>query len=187
MKKKLIILVAILVTVGFFGYTSFARIKTEKKVDISWKLEAEKIKKIALLGAEQNVNVVVKETDNEYTNVSISGKVSEGSAAYLKKTIKKDNAVEITLAKLDEFRLMTTANGKDTLTLTVELGKNSTYDTLEIDNVVGNVDAKVQPSFEGKYDLNTNEQGEIKAVPETKKTSKEKVKIHTMGDIIVKK
>lgn len=187
MKKKLIIFVAVLATGGFFGYTGFASMKTENPVDLSWELDDTKIEKIAVIGAEQNIDVSVLETENEHTRVVLSGKVSEDNEAYLKNTVAKDDSLEITLAELKQFRLMTTANGKEQLKLTVELGKDASYEVLEVNSVVGDVQATVQASFDGEYHLETNEQGEVKAVPETKKTSKDQVRIDTMGDITVEK
>ncbi|MBL1228356.1 hypothetical protein IW492_03805 [Enterococcus sp. BWB1-3] len=187
MKKKLIILAAVLVTGGFFGYTSFAEMKTENKIDLSWELDDTKIEKIALIGAEQHIVVDVLETENEYTRVALSGKVSEDNEAYLKNTVVKEDSIEITLAELNQFRLMTTANGKEQLKLTVELGKNTSCEVLEVNSVVGDVQAMIQENFDGEYHLETNGQGEVKAVPETKGTSKEQVRIDTMGDITVEK
>ncbi|ALS02220.1 hypothetical protein ATZ33_12750 [Enterococcus silesiacus] len=187
MKKKIMILVAVLVTIGFFGYTSFAAGKPASQVDLSWELADSQIEKIALQGAEQEVKVVVNETSNEKTKISLSGKISEENEEFLKGTVKKENSLEIPLAKLNQFRLMTTANGKEPLLFTIDLGKDATYKSLEIDSVVGSVEAKIQAAFEGVYQLETNDQGEVKVVPETKESSKDQIKIDTMGDITVEK
>lgn len=187
MKKKLMILAAVLATGGFFGYTGVAGMKTENQVDLSWELNDADIERIALIGAEQDIEVTVLATENEHTRVVLSGNVTEDNEAYLDNTVVKEDRLEITLAELDQFRLMTTANGKDQLTLTVELGKDASYDVLEINSVVGDVQATIQADFDGEYHLDTNEQGEVKAVPETKKTGKEQVRIDTMGDITVEK
>lgn len=187
MKKKLIIVVVVLVIVGALIYTVLLGMRTDKQVDFSWELKSAQIKKIALSGAEQDVKIVVKETDHEMTSVSLSGKVSEDTEKCLENVIEKEDTLEIALVKKDQFKMMATAKGKDAITLTVSLGKNTSYEKLEVISTLGSVEAKVQPSFDGTYQLETNDQGEIKAVPDTKKTSPAQVEIDTMGDITVTK
>ena len=187
MKKKLLIFIAIVLTVGFLGYTSMVGAQADNPIDITWELNSKDIEKISLIGAEQDVKVEILETEKEKTSITLSGMVSQKGKEQLEETVQKENSLEIKLSEINKLRFMISSEDKDRLTLVLALGKDILLNELNINSVIGTVYIIVPKSFDGKYTLNTNDEGEILEMPETNKTTDTEIIVDTLGDIGVTK
>ncbi|MEI5994202.1 hypothetical protein [Candidatus Enterococcus mansonii] len=186
MKKKLLIIVGVVLTLGFLGYTAMAGGETTNKIDLSWSLSDEKVKTIQLIGAEQDVDVIVAEAQEADTKVTLTGKVSDKTKKYLENTVAKEDGVEITLSQLGKVRFMANSDGKNKLKLTIMVGKNTSFDELKIKNVIGNINVKVPQTFDGVYKTDSN-QGEVLEIPKTTQSMNSTVVVETIGDIAISK
>lgn len=186
--KKIIPL--IILFVGFFAvaiWLTLNNAKTTLKVSKDWQIENRTIKKIALDGSEQPLKIIVKRTEEEGTQVHLEGKVSKSSRDLINESKQSHNSLTIPISKKG-FKLATSASGKDTLTLEIDLGKNANFKELLIDTWVGEINVEVPSEFDGTYNVKLNNGAELLDVPDTKKTMDSTITIDAYSDVkIVKK
>ncbi|MGX7243954.1 hypothetical protein ACWOC1_03770 [Enterococcus quebecensis] len=186
MKKKLIIILGVLLTIGVFGYTSVSGASTDTKVNLDWKLNGKDLKKLELIGAEQDVFVQVEQTENKETSIHLEGKVSDNTERNLKKVRQTEDALKIELSSLNKVRVMATNEGKDHLKLVVSLGKDVLLKEFDIKSAIGNVEVTVPENFKGEYSADNKGYGEI-TILKSDKAANQLISVETMGDITIKK
>lgn len=185
-KKKVIVLGVLLLVVGIWGYSSFSQSSTDYEIEKEWELTAKQIEHIKVSKAEQNMKVMVQETDAEKTTVSLSGKVSEQTQEALEKSVITDDKLEMKFSK-GGVRLFVTSEGRDELVLTINLAKDAMFKEISFDMFVGNVLIDLPEHFDGKYKLKAEGDGEVLAVPKTTETMDSLIDVKTIGNIKIEK
>lgn len=187
MKQKFLIVFLIVVAVFLVGYTTIKSGQTTRNIDKEWSLSSDALDSIQLLGAEQDVNVTLIETENEKTKVKLSGKVSNKVEKELNHVKAEPDCLKITLSDLDGFKLMPNNDEKSKLDLSIYLAKRENIKKLKIDSIVGNVYITVPKNFQGSYVASAKNGGEVLSLPDTTNEQNSEIEVSTIGDIQIEK
>ena len=96
-------------------------------------------------------------------------------------------AIDVKVVKSESDETSVQIEGKDKLYVTISLGKNTTFEKIFIDTLVGDVSITVPKDFDGIYTLHTNNTGEILRVPTTNQTSNSIIEVDGYSKISVEK
>lgn len=182
MKKIIPLILLFLGAVGVAIFVSVNNAKTDENIKKEWIIKNPKIEQIKLDGNQQPLKIKILETENEETKVSLSGKVANSTINALEKAELSNSKLFIPFSEKG-FKLAVYSDGKDTLDVTIELGKNANVEELLVDVLSGKIDMVVPKTFEGKYDVKVNGGAKLLNVPETKGTTNSVVKIITFDDV----
>lgn len=188
MKKKLIILAGVVLIGAFLGKTMISNASEDQTISKEWTIEEKNIEGVEVLGCAQKVNVVIQQTEEEATVVKVTGAVSERVANDLEDAKFDGKKLSLALGSTSAIGVTIKSKKMDVkeLNVTVSLGKDASVSKYFIEGTAP-VDAKIPETFEGEFQLETNDKGKVLAVPETKKTEKTVFSVDTVGDISITK
>ncbi|MCZ2259984.1 hypothetical protein [Sporosarcina sp. G11-34] len=186
MKKKFIVIGVVLLFVGVWGYTSVSQSNTDIQVGETWELNSKQLQNISFNKVSQNIKTEIKESDNEITTITLSGKVSEKTKTALATSVLTEDSAAINFSKKGEVKLFVTSEGKDELTLSVNLAKDATFKEMNFAMDVGSVVINLPESFDGKYETKAEGDGEV-SVPETGESMDSLIQVKTIGNIEINK
>lgn len=187
MKKLVSILLVLLLVLGVGIFATLKKGETKIAIKDSWTLSSQVIKNIEFYGSKQPIEVHIKRGKEDKTTVEIEGKASEETAQLFSKKAKiTKDSLYIPFSN-HGFNLVLSSEGKDKLQVFITLGKDTSFDKVFIDTLVGDVFVTVPRDFDGTYTLHTNHSGEIVAVPDTHETMKSIVEVDGYSKIYVEK
>ena len=182
--KKIGIVIGLLLLFVVAGILlTLKRGETTISIKQSWTLSSKSIKTIEFYGSKQAIDVKVVKSDSDETTVQIEGNVSEESANNISKNVKISSDSLYLPFSQHGFNLALSSEGKDKLYVTISLGKNTTFEKIFIDTLVGDV----SKDFDGIYTLHTNNTGEILRVPTTNQTLNSIIEVDGYSKISVEK
>ncbi|CRH19530.1 conserved exported hypothetical protein [Carnobacterium maltaromaticum] len=183
MKKKLIVLVGVVFVAVFFGRMLLAGADKDQTVSMDWEIKENNNQVIELLNSSQNIDIDIQQTESEYTKVLIEGTVSQKTYDKIQEVKVEGNSLNIQLGSDSMVGLtMVSDDDDEALKLTILLGKEATVKKYYIDGT-SKIKVKVPGNYNGKFKLNTNNEGEILNVPKTTKEENTVIQIDTAGDI----
>ena len=186
--KKIGIVIGLLLLIVVAGILlTLKRGETTVSVKQSWTLSSKSMKTVEFYGSKQASDLKVVKSDSDETTVQIEGKVSEESVNNISKNVKiSSDSLYIPFSQ-HGFNLALSSQGKDKLDVTISLGKNTTFEKIFIDTLVGDVSIRVPADFDGIYTLHINNTGEILRVPTTNQTSNSIIEVDGYSKISVEK
>lgn len=186
MKKVISILIVMLFFLGLAIYSSLKSGATTVAIDESWTMSSTVIENIEVYGSEQPFELEIIETSQSETTITVEGQVSQSTEDLLKKVEKTGNSFYLPLGQKG-FKLVTVADGKDELKMTIELAKGASFKQIYIDTWNGTVDVTVPKTYDGTYDVILNSGAELTQVPDTSNTMDSIIKIDAYTDVSIKK
>ena len=183
MKKKLVIIGLILITILFLLFINARGNDTTETINQEWLLNDRNINHINIIGSEQNINIKVIISDFEENSVRLKGKVSRKALKFLENSNVHNNSLEVQLSDYSAPRFMITTEAKDDLEVEIRLTRNKNLKKLKVESVIGNVVLDFPQTFVKKLDLIPQNGGEVIAHSKLKKNGQTKVKISTIGNI----
>lgn len=187
MKKIAFIFISLLLLLGFGIFSTLKKGETKTEIKESWTLSSQAIKNIEFYGSKQPIEVHIKRGTVDKTTVAVEGNVSEEAAQFLSKKVKVTKDSLYIPFSNHGFTLALSSEGKDKLQVDITLGRDTSFDKVFIDTLVGDVFVTVPQDFDGTYTLHTNQTGEIVTVPDTQETMKSIVEVDGYSKIYVKK
>lgn len=185
MKKKLLIFIAVIGLVFVAGYSSIASEAPKEDIKKTWDFKGGQVDSITLDGSQQDLNVVLIDSDADTTTVELSGKVSSTAYKLLEKAEVKDGKLTLPFSK-QGFKLVMTSDEKDPLTVKITTNLSKPFKKIDFDLMGGEVKMVVPETYEGRYETDIYQgNGKVLSVPETTKKMNSLISVSTSEDISI--
>lgn len=160
-KKTTIILIGCILTVGIFliFYMNENTIGIRKE----WALSDEEISKVEMIGLSQNLNIIIKKSDEQGNRVIIEGNIPESFAEKIENLEPGKDSLSLNFVNLSGISIAKNVN--ESLEITICLEDEALMKELVVKSNKGDVNITIPKGYESGFLLSTG-YGQIKAPEE---------------------